>query len=184
MSGQSIGMIETWGFVAAVEALDAGMKAAKVASQGCIVTPSALVTVSFTGDVSAVQTAVLAGVQAARKVGRVVSHHVIPRPDAQLGPDLFDPARSEPPVSPRETAKKSPESDSAKVSEGPGTAGRTASGPVPAEKEPPAPAAGTKDSKTEKRGKKKTTKKVSSTRKTAGGPSGKNSSKKDRKSEA
>jgi microcompartment protein CcmL/EutN len=81
MNGQSLGMIETWGYVAAVEALDAGMKAANVFSQGVRVTPSALVTISFRGDVSAVQTAVSAGVAAARKVGKVVSYHVIARPE-------------------------------------------------------------------------------------------------------
>jgi microcompartment protein CcmL/EutN len=79
MSEQSLGMIETWGYVTAVEALDAGMKAASVISGGFKLTPSALVTVSFTGDVSAVKTAVSAGVAAARKVGKVVAHHVIPR---------------------------------------------------------------------------------------------------------
>jgi bacterial microcompartment shell protein len=89
--GRSIGMIETWGYVAAVEALDAGMKAANVLSDGCEVTPSALVTISFSGDVSAVKTAVSAGIAAARKVGQVVAHHVIARPDEQL--------RSHPPVS-------------------------------------------------------------------------------------
>jgi ethanolamine utilization protein EutM len=85
MSGQSLGMIETWGYVAAVQALDAGMKAANVVSKGCTVTPSALVTIMFIGDVSAVKTAVSAGVAAARKVGEVRAHHVIARPDAQLG---------------------------------------------------------------------------------------------------
>jgi ethanolamine utilization protein EutM len=84
MSGESLGMIETRGFVAAVEALDAGMKAANVHSEGYRVTPSGLVMISFRGDVAAVKTAVSAGVVAAHKVGEVVSHHVIPRPDTQL----------------------------------------------------------------------------------------------------
>ena len=94
MGGQSLGMIETWGYVAAVEALDAAMKAANVLSGGCVVTPSALVMVSFTGDVSAVKTAVSAGIAAARKVGTVVAHHVIPRPDTQLFPEPPVPASS------------------------------------------------------------------------------------------
>ena len=100
MSGRSIGMIETWGYVAAVEALDAGMKAANVLSDGFQVTPSALVTVSFTGDVSAVQTAVSAGIAAARKVGEVVAHHVIARPDVQLcaKPPKPVPSVASPPV--------------------------------------------------------------------------------------
>ena len=94
MSGHSLGMIETWGYVAAVEALDAGMKAACVSPGGFKVTPSALVTLSFTGDVSAVKTAVSAGVAAARKVGRVVAHHVIPRLSTQLYPEFPGPDRS------------------------------------------------------------------------------------------
>ncbi len=94
MSGKSLGMIETWGYVAAVEALDAGMKAACVSPGGFKVTPSALVMLSFTGDVSAVKTAVSAGVAAARKVGRVVAHHVIPRLSTQLCPEFPGPDRS------------------------------------------------------------------------------------------
>lgn len=93
MSGQSLGMIETWGYIAAVEALDAGMKAACVSPGGFKVTPSALVTLSFTGDVSAVKTAVSAGVAAAQKVGRVVAHHVIPRLSTQLCPEFPGPDR-------------------------------------------------------------------------------------------
>lgn len=80
----SIGTVETWGHTAAVTALDAGMKAANVVFGGYRITPSALVTVAFRGDVAAVRTAVAAAVAAAGKVGRIVSHHVIPRPHDQL----------------------------------------------------------------------------------------------------
>ncbi|MBU2442414.1 MAG: BMC domain-containing protein, partial [Nanoarchaeota archaeon] len=110
MNGQSLGMIETWGYVGAVEALDAGMKAANVFFRGCKITPSALVTVSFTGDVSAVKTAVSAGVAAALKVGKVVAHHVIPRPDTQLCPE--PPGHDRPAASPPLEAGKTEEDSS------------------------------------------------------------------------
>ena len=85
MRKKSLGMIETWGYVAAVEALDAGMKAAQVTCSGCSITPSARVCIRFAGDVAAVTAAVKAGVAAAGKVGQVIACHVIPRPDDQLG---------------------------------------------------------------------------------------------------
>jgi ethanolamine utilization protein EutM len=115
MSGQSLGMIETRGFVAAVEALDAGMKAANVHSEGYKVTPSGLVMISFRGDVAAVKTAVSAGVAAARKVGEIVSHHVIPRPDTQLqlkrSPVLKDPSGDPKPETEQSDVSEEPEPD-------------------------------------------------------------------------
>jgi len=81
---RSLGMIETWGYVPAIEALDAGAKAANVTFLGYEITEVALVTVKFMGDVAAVKAAVTAGAQAARQVGKVVAIHVIPRPDPQL----------------------------------------------------------------------------------------------------
>lgn len=85
MNKKSLGMIETWGYVAAIEALDAGVKAASVACSGYAITPSARVSIHFTGDVAAVTAAVKAGVAAAGKVGQVLACHIIPRPDDQLG---------------------------------------------------------------------------------------------------
>jgi microcompartment protein CcmL/EutN len=106
MSSKSLGMIETRGYVGAVEAADAGMKAANVALLGYEVIRTGLVTVKFTGDVAAVKTAVTAGAAAAGKVGQVVSQHVIPRPDAQiqltprgLSPEPLPPAGSPTPES-------------------------------------------------------------------------------------
>jgi len=84
MKKRSLGLIETWGYIPAVEAADAGAKAADVTFLGYEITKVALVTVKFTGDVAAVRAAVTAGAQAARKVGKVVAVHVIPRPDTQL----------------------------------------------------------------------------------------------------
>jgi microcompartment protein CcmL/EutN len=86
----SLGLIETWGYVPAIEAADAGTKAADVILLGYEITPSALVTVKFVGDVSAVKASVSAGMTAAAKVGKVIAAHVIPRPDLQLGIRLSD----------------------------------------------------------------------------------------------
>jgi len=84
MKRHSLGLIETWGFLPAVEAVDAGMKSANVIFAGYEITRTALVTVKFIGDVAAVSTAVKAGTAAAEKVGKVIATHVIPRPDLQL----------------------------------------------------------------------------------------------------
>ena len=84
MKNKSLGLIETWGYVPAIEAADAGTKAAVVTLLGYEITKTALVTVKFIGDVAAVKAAVSAGTAAAKKVGKVVSVHVIPRPDPQL----------------------------------------------------------------------------------------------------
>lgn len=85
MKRPSLGLIETRGFLPAVEAVDAGMKAANVAFAGYKVTKTGLVTVQFVGDVAAVTSSVKAAAAAAGKVGTVVATHVIPRPDPQLG---------------------------------------------------------------------------------------------------
>ena len=84
MKNKSLGLIETWGYVPAIEAADAGTKAAVVILLDYEITRTALVTVKFAGDVAAVQAAVSAGTAAAKKVGKVVGFHVIPRPDPQL----------------------------------------------------------------------------------------------------
>jgi hypothetical protein len=77
---QALGLIETRGLVGAIEAADAGVKAAPVKLLGTERTDPALVTVLFSGDVAAVKAAVDAGAAAAEKVGQLVSVHVIPRP--------------------------------------------------------------------------------------------------------
>lgn len=104
-------MIETWGFTPAVEAADTGMKTADVRLLACELTHSALMTVAFSGDVAAVQTAVNAAAVAAARVGRVVGTHMIPRPDASLMA-RFDPQSVPPPTPP--TADKSLEVREAK----------------------------------------------------------------------
>lgn len=78
--GQALGMIETRGLVGAIEASDAMVKAARVELLGREYVEAGLVTVMVRGDVGAVKAAVEAGADAARRVGELVSSHVIPRP--------------------------------------------------------------------------------------------------------
>jgi len=80
MYNKAIGLIETLGFVAAVEAADACLKAALVDLLSYRFTRGGLVTVIVTGDVGAVKAAVEAGHKAAESLSKVISVHVIPRP--------------------------------------------------------------------------------------------------------
>ena len=77
---QSLGMIETRGFTGCVEAIDAMVKAANVHLIGKVLVGGGLVTVMVRGDVGAVKAAVEAGSAAAKRVGELISVHVIPRP--------------------------------------------------------------------------------------------------------
>ncbi|MCB9916136.1 MAG: BMC domain-containing protein [Planctomycetes bacterium] len=80
----ALGLIETRGLVGAVEAADAMCKAAKVTLLGKEISGGGLVTVMVRGEVGAVKAAVEAGASAARRVGELLSQHVIPRPAADL----------------------------------------------------------------------------------------------------
>ncbi len=84
MEKESLGLIETVGLIPAIEAADAGSKAANVVFRGMERARGGLITVMFVGDVAAVRAAVTAGAVAARLVGKVISVHVIARPDRQL----------------------------------------------------------------------------------------------------
>ncbi|MCE5344618.1 MAG: BMC domain-containing protein [Eubacteriales bacterium] len=80
MEKQALGMIETKGLVGSIEAADAMVKAANVHLIGKVLVGGGLVTVMVRGDVGAVKAAVEAGGAAAKRVGELVSVHVIPRP--------------------------------------------------------------------------------------------------------
>jgi ethanolamine utilization protein EutM len=80
ISTEALGMIETRGFTAMVEAADAMVKAAKVELIGYEKIGGGFVTAIVRGDVAAVRAAVDAGTRAAERVGEIVSTHVIPRP--------------------------------------------------------------------------------------------------------
>jgi len=84
MNGEAIGLIETRGLVASIEAADAMVKAANVTLMGQERIGSAYVTVIVKGDVGAVKAAVDAGAAAAKRVGELISVHVIPRPHQEL----------------------------------------------------------------------------------------------------
>lgn len=80
----ALGLIETRGLVGAVEAADAMCKAARVTLIGKEISGGGLVTVMIRGEVGAVKAAVEAGASAARRVGELLSQHVIPRPAVDI----------------------------------------------------------------------------------------------------
>ena len=84
MNMEALGMVETKGFVGAVEAADAMVKAANVVLIGKEYIGAGFVTVFVRGDVGAVKAATDAGAAAARRVGELVSVHVIPRPHSDV----------------------------------------------------------------------------------------------------
>jgi len=99
-------MVETRGMVAAVEAADAMVKAASVVVTGTEYIGSAYVTVFVRGDVGSVKAAVDAGAAAARRVGELVSVHVIPRPHEDVEHVLPQP--SAPPAAPAAKVNRKP----------------------------------------------------------------------------
>ena len=84
MSQEALGMVETKGLIGSVEAADAMVKAANVILIGKEYIGAGYVTVMVRGDVGAVKAATDAGAAAARRVGELVSVHVIPRPHAEV----------------------------------------------------------------------------------------------------
>ena len=84
MELEALGMIETRGLVAAIEAADAMVKAANVQLIGTEKIGSGLVSVMVRGDVGAVNAATEAGGKAAQKLGEVIAVHVIPRPHSDV----------------------------------------------------------------------------------------------------
>ena len=84
MAQEALGMVETRGLVAAIEAADSMLKAANVVLVGTEKIGSGLVSVMVRGDVGAVKAAVEAGSNNAAKLGDLVARHVIPRPQADV----------------------------------------------------------------------------------------------------
>ena len=84
MAEEALGMIETRGLVALIEAIDAMLKAAKVSYRGMKKVGGGLASVYVEGDVAACKAAVDAGAAAAGRIGEVVSVHVIPRPHGDV----------------------------------------------------------------------------------------------------
>ncbi len=84
MAREALGMIETRGLVAAIEAADAMVKAAEVELIGTEKIGSGLVSVMVRGDVGAVKAATEAGAAAASRLGEIIATHVIPRPHSDV----------------------------------------------------------------------------------------------------
>lgn len=84
MKQEALGMVETRGLVAAIEASDAMVKAADVTLVGTEKIGSGLITVMVRGDVGAVKAATEVGAEAAARLGELVAVHVIPRPHGEI----------------------------------------------------------------------------------------------------
>ena len=127
---QALGMIEVYGYLTAVEALDSALKAANVSRLGVEKVRGGLVTVLVEGDVGAVKAAMDASAEAAERVGTVISVHVIPRPADDVtrmlkgGKEPEEPTPpepekpSEPEISSEPDTLSEPESEAVKVEEG------------------------------------------------------------------
>jgi ethanolamine utilization protein EutM len=100
----ALGMVETRGLVGAIEAADAMVKAANVSLIGSEYVGGGYVTVMVRGDVGAVKSATDAGAAAAKRVGELVSVHVIPRPHEDV--EMILPAKSKGAIGGRGSAVK------------------------------------------------------------------------------
>jgi microcompartment protein CcmL/EutN len=104
---QALGLIETRGLVAAIEAADAMVKAAKVQFLSRQKVKGGLVAIMVAGDVGAVKAAIDAGAAAGKRVGTVVSSHVIPRPHNDIDAMIpTGPEENTQPESQKESPKK------------------------------------------------------------------------------
>lgn len=103
---RALGLVETKGLVGAIEAADAMVKAANVTIVGKEKVVPALITIKIVGDVAAVKSAVDAGAEAAKRVGRLVSVHVIPQPDEQMIVILPELAEKKEPAPKQEKSKR------------------------------------------------------------------------------
>ena len=112
---QALGMIEVYGYLTAVEALDSALKAANVSRLGVEKVRGGLVTVLVEGDVGAVKAAMDASAAAAERVGTVISVHVIPRPADDVTRMLK--GGKEPDTLSEPEAPAEPESEPAKAEE-------------------------------------------------------------------
>lgn len=127
---QALGMIEVYGYLTAVEALDSALKAANVSRLGVEKVRGGLVTVLVEGDVGAIKAAMDASAAAAERVGTVISVHVIPRPADDVtrmlkgGKEPEEPTPpepekpSEPEISSEPDTLSEPESEAVKAEEG------------------------------------------------------------------
>ena len=106
---QALGMIEVYGYLTAVEALESALKAANVSRLGVEKVRGGLVTVLVEGDVGAVKAALDASAAAAERVGTVISVHVIPRPADDVTRMLKGGKKPEEPTPPEPEKPSEPE---------------------------------------------------------------------------
>ncbi|KAB2842838.1 MAG: BMC domain-containing protein [Melioribacteraceae bacterium] len=107
----ALGLIETKGLIGAIEAADAGTKAANVKLISKELATGALVLVKFEGEVAAVKSAVDAASAAAQRVGQLVSAHVIPRPDDQIDEIVYGSKIPKQGIPQQKTVKKAVKKD-------------------------------------------------------------------------
>jgi microcompartment protein CcmL/EutN len=101
MSSKALGLIETVGLAAAIEAADAASKAANVTLLGYENSKGGgLIAVKLVGDVGAVKAAIAAGSAAAQRIGKVAATHIIPRPHAEIEPLIQSMTRGQQPPAP------------------------------------------------------------------------------------
>ena len=127
MVDNALGLVETRGLVAAIEAADTMVKTAHVVLVGKEITRGALVTIKIVGDTAAVRSAVEAGAAAAQRVGELISQHVIPRPaegleelifeQSQLSQNEIEQVLNEEPVPPEEKGYSLPEEEKHSVAQ-------------------------------------------------------------------
>lgn len=89
-TGQALGMIETIGLISSIEAADAAVKTANVQITRFEKIDGGMVSIHMRGDIGAVQAAVDAGAQAARRVGQLVGVHVIPAPVSDIDDVVYN----------------------------------------------------------------------------------------------
>lgn len=116
MKNSALGLIETYGFVGAVEAADAALKAAEVTVVDLVKVKGGIMTLTLQGEVSAVKASVDAGAASAERLGVLLSSHVIPRLDEEVWPMVLRKEPEEGP--PKEDPKEKEESDPAPVEVG------------------------------------------------------------------
>lgn len=115
-TGSALGMLETHGLVAAIEAADAMLKASSVRLVRQQRTNPAMITHFVVGDTAAVQAAVDAGTAAAQRVGRVAAAHVIPSPSDDVWRVLVGMTPGDPPASRTASPKAAPQASKASAS--------------------------------------------------------------------
>jgi microcompartment protein CcmL/EutN len=106
MSSKAVGLIETIGLAAAIEAADAASKAANITLLGYENSKGGgMITVKLVGDVGAVKAAVSAGSAAAQRVGKIAATHIIPRPHSEIEPLITSATRGKKTEAPKTKAK-------------------------------------------------------------------------------